>query len=1034
MASLGAGPRLDAPDTNRYSEFVIPTVIRSAWRFAAPIYCLLATAAAHASTDDDWFTRSWQTDEGLPNNYVHAIAQGDDGYLWVGTPGGILRFDGIRFNPLPIALSGENDQTIHAILPRRGGGLWIVPTHGPLVGLNSELSPVLLPTNNLPKDTPLGMAEDNHGGLWIAYPNALYEVRDNHVTEIAPVAGTPAAGGGIAAVVCDNTDHIWMAKAGKVGVLQNDHFQQFAIPTSTRIIHLAPGRTGGVWVATGTHLYHCDAETNIQDFGSFEAGNPRAETWALMEDHAGGVWIGTDGSGLFRRDAAGFKKIEISHPFVLSLAEDREGNIWTGTAGGGLTRISPRGVQLEGVENGSSVLALQSLCEDTNGVLWGATQNGLLATRQNGKWQLALTNATTLGRVTCVAADRQGAVWIGTRDRRFHRWRNNALDTWTSREGLAQHSIVGWLPTTTGDLWMSEMGNPNVIQCLASNGQLRTFALPEGAGRVSALAEDATGHIWAASINGLLLRAESTGFRNVNTTPSAGGVILCLYATPDGALWIGYDGGGLGRLKDGRFTRVDSRHGLFDDHIAEIVTDDRDWFWFGSGRGIFKIQGKDLDAVMDGRDTDVRSIHYGRNEGLFSMEANSVNVPPFVSPTAFRSRDGSLWIPLRTATAVVNPKVLREDPGPPPVLLTRMAIDNQTVADYGDVRQAGSAANIKLLRSPLQVGPGPRKLDFDFTALNLTAPESVCFRCRLDGWDDDWYTPETRSATYTHLAAGTYHFRVQASNGDGAWSEAKIPFNIVVSPFFWQTWWFRAGILTLFTLAVVAAVRYVSFRRLRLKLRMVEQQASLDKERARIARDLHDDLGCRLTQVALTLNMADREIAEPAAASRQLHRCADMVRQVAGSVDEIVWAVNPRNDALRYVVDYISQFAVEFLHAADITCRLDLPDQIPDVPVSPEVRHNLFLVVKEALNNITRHARATEVRINITTDPAKIAITIEDNGCGFDSAPDNASADGLRNMRQRMEEIRGEFQLTSKPGAGTRVQLGCAFATQLHSQ
>jgi signal transduction histidine kinase len=212
-----------------------------------------------------------------------------------------------------------------------------------------------------------------------------------------------------------------------------------------------------------------------------------------------------------------------------------------------------------------------------------------------------------------------------------------------------------------------------------------------------------------------------------------------------------------------------------------------------------------------------------------------------------------------------------------------------------------------------------------------------------------------------------------------------------------------------------------------LKLRIIEQQAALDKERARIARDLHDDLGCSLTQVALTLDMTNRELAAPDKVNRKLERCSNMVRQVARSVDEIVWAINPRNDTLRYVIDYISQFAVEFLHAAEITCRVDLPDKFLEIPVSPEARHNLFLSVKEALNNITHHARATEVRLNVVVTEKEIALTIEDNGQGFDRTPDNASADGLRNMRQRMEEIHGRFDIETKAGSGTKVSFLCPY-------
>jgi signal transduction histidine kinase len=191
---------------------------------------------------------------------------------------------------------------------------------------------------------------------------------------------------------------------------------------------------------------------------------------------------------------------------------------------------------------------------------------------------------------------------------------------------------------------------------------------------------------------------------------------------------------------------------------------------------------------------------------------------------------------------------------------------------------------------------------------------------------------------------------------------------------------------------------------------------------------LHDDLGGSLTQVALLLDLGQRgKSAGPDGEKSHAQRCATMVRQVVKSVDEIIWAINPRNDNVRYLIDYLSQFAVEFLHAAEIRCRVDLPEQFPEHPVSPEVRHNLFLVLKETLNNIARHAQAGEVRLRVTATGARVEITVEDNGRGFDHAPDNSRSDGLRNMRQRMDEIGGQFHLESKPGQGTRVTFGYAW-------
>jgi signal transduction histidine kinase len=177
--------------------------------------------------------------------------------------------------------------------------------------------------------------------------------------------------------------------------------------------------------------------------------------------------------------------------------------------------------------------------------------------------------------------------------------------------------------------------------------------------------------------------------------------------------------------------------------------------------------------------------------------------------------------------------------------------------------------------------------------------------------------------------------------------------------------------------------------------------------------------------MSLTLDMTHRETASVDEANGKLQDCSVMVRQIAKSVDEIVWAINPRNDTLRYLIDYISQFTVEFLHAAEIKCRVDLPENVSDVAVTPEVRHNLFMVLKEALNNVTRHARAGEARLTIVVTQTEVVASLEDNGCGFNGEPDNASADGLRNMRQRMAEVGGRFELHSKPGSGTRVAFFC---------
>lgn len=976
---------------------------------------IVACATAAAADQTAWFTRSWQTDDGLPNNQVMAVSQGPDGYLWVGTPAGLARFDGIRFREFSnLGSNSHEDQGVNSIVPSQSGGLWIKMRRWPIFYIDPSLSTVTPAADGLPNERPAAMMEDKEGCLWVGYPDSIWQIRNGIATKLTGEQGIASG------FVMDVNGAVWVAKGNHVGVFRNNQFKSLMHPKFRP--HLAAAHPNGVWVAAGGQLLKCDQEGRVENCGFYQTDSHAAPT-EILEDHTGAVWIGTDSGGLFRHDASGFTRIETSHPGILSLGEDREGNIWAGTAGGGLDRISPRSVQLEGLDDGSSLIAIQSVCETTNGVLWGVSQSGLLVSRTNAQWRAIQISALRTEAITCVAADRSGGVWVGTRNRRLVHMRDGNL-TVMETNGVVGRIILALLPASNGDLWMSEQV-PVSLQCLHA-GQLRTVPMPGYAPRITAMAEDGSGNIWVGSERGDLMRAEENHLvKEDAAAPPSHRSILSLHVSPDDALWIGYEGAGLGRLKEGHFSRIGTERGLFDDNISQIVPDDEGWYWFGGERGLFKVRRAELEAVMNGAADHVSSIHYGQNEGLFSVEANSANASPFIAPGAFRGKDGRLWIPLRKALAAVDPKVMHSNPEPPPPLLTQAAMDGQIIASYGGVPANGKVANLKTLRAPLELPPNHRRLEFDFTAINLSEPENIRFRYRLDGLDDNWVTAETRSAGYSRLTAGDYKFNVEASNGDGPWNQAPVTLAFTVLPFFWQTWWFRVVVLAMFTSLVIAVVRYISFRRLRAELLTLEQRAALDKERSRIARDLHDDLGCSLNQVALTLDMAQSD-----PANGTIQRCSSMVRQTARSVDEIVWAINPRNDTLRYMVDYISQFAVEFLHAAGIRCRVDLPDNVPDRLISPEARHNLFLVVKETLNNVARHARANEVQLRIAVDSQQVAIAIEDNGCGFANQTDNASCDGLRNLRQRMQEVGGRLQIESRVGAGTRVSFLYSWPSQ----
>jgi signal transduction histidine kinase/ligand-binding sensor domain-containing protein len=1006
-----------------FATVFTPLVRRFFGRLLLGLLLIFAKVVSADETNSEWLARSWQSEEGLPDNSVEGVAQTADGYLWIGTPTGLARFDGLRFETCPLTnVIALPNRGIITMLRGQRGALWLAMDRGAVVCLEGAASRAF--SQDLPKLIPNGLAEAADGRLLIAYRGGpVYEIKDGKVTGCNARQGLPD-GLDICALTADNAGRIWFAKAGQVGVYHAGSFQTL-FRFNTQPMRLASARVGGVWLCCGSRLFKCETNGQFQDLGEFPAASSGTIATALIEDHEGAVWVGTSFSGLYRHDRNGFEKISTSHQGILNLTEDREGNIWVGTFGGGLDRIRRRVIKLEGAESGLPFSSIRSICEAADGTIWAVTQNGVLVHKVAGQWSFLPVSGDWPGDATCVAADLQGAIWVGTRTHGLYCWRDGRFVKWDQSEAaqLQGKTLHTLLVAKNGDLWLGQE-TPSAVLCL-HDGQLRKIDVPSDSRIIRAMAEDAAGNIWFGTSKGVLFRVN--GDQLVQESPRLShelASIRCLYATPDGALWIGYAGSGVGCLKDGHYAEFTSEQGLFDDYISHIVADGRGWLWFGANRGIFKVRLNDLASVAAGRMSRVRSVHYGRGEGLPSLQGTFGD-----SPDVLRSHDGRLWIPMQTALVVADPAKLYESTKPPPTLLTRISVDDLVVAQYESILPRNKSSGDKMLGltskdSVLHLPPGHRSIKFEFAAFDFNAPENIQFRHQLTGVEDDWVEGGVaRSVTYPRLDSGNYNFEITACNGDGDWNKTGAQIALEVAPFFWQTWWFRLAVVAAFTLSIIAIVRYVSFRRLRAQLRLLEQQALLQRERARIAKDIHDDLGANLTQIAFLGELAQQDRSEPDKVAVRLGKISGTARQAVKSLDEIVWAVNPRNDTLAHLMDYAGQFAVDYLRLAGVRCRLDFPEPIPVRELSTDLRHNLFLAIKEALHNIVKHAHATEIRLRVSFTEQALNVVVEDDGCGFNNAPDNALADGLRNMQQRMADIGGECRIESHPGAGTKVCL-----------
>jgi signal transduction histidine kinase len=505
--------------------------------------------------------------------------------------------------------------------------------------------------------------------------------------------------------------------------------------------------------------------------------------------------------------------------------------------------------------------------------------------------------------------------------------------------------------------------------------------------------------------------------------------IWSLLPDTDGTLWVGTFRGGLLRFKDGKFTRYTMQSGLPGDIICQILDDGLGKLWIGSHKGIFYVTKDSLKDFDEGKIQSLPCIAYGLYDGLPTLECSGN-----YQPSGWRGHDGRLWFATVKGLVSVRPAEVPVNRLPPPVVIEEIFADGKSFGKV--IRKTDKTKMPELMASTppaaaFQILPGKHQFDFHYTALSFAAPDKVRFRYKLEGLDESWVEAGgKRSAHYGPLRPGEYRFQVIACNNDDIWNEVGAVITLKVLPHFWETWWFECLTGVFLVGAIFGAVRFAVTRKLRKKLEQLRQLRAIECERERIAKDIHDDLGAGLTQIMLQSALARREPQEQT--QTHLAQISGTARELVGAMDEIVWAINPENDTLDGLVTYAGKFVQEYVTQAGLRCRLDLPAQLPALVLSAEVRHNLFLAIKEALNNAIKHAQAAEISFLLKMQPSGFSLVIKDDGRGF--VPGSAEAlsvdtgrvssgYGLHNLADRLAKIGGTCAIKSELGRGTEVEL-----------
>ncbi len=1005
-------------------------------------------------------------EKGLPNSSVTAIAQTPDGYLWVGTYNGLARFDGERFvNFYPNTAPGLRNARIRRLYVERDGTLWICAHDGSISFYRGGTFTLAWPGEGVADSSPTlismrgnqpmfmlrtgefirwrggagtnqweilrspgaspgqNVAEDRDGTIWsCGRDQRIFRLRGS---TFEPLPGNGGLEGNLNVLTADRDGRVWVGTDRGIAVWAGAQFERMT-PTNgepvlqVRFLRVTSG--GDVWCIANDRVRKARGREWVFEI---EAARDLFTGWrertGLHEDSKGGIWLYDYGRGLFHvRPDGRVRQLTTEENFpgerVDSFLEDREGNIWAGVDRGGLVRIREKRFTVLKPPGVSTAPAAVSVTEDADGAIWIGTFGGGLHRWWHNEWQVfTLPGGTRRGFVFSVFPDANGRLWTSAGDEDLYYGSGGNFTPFTP----AIHGVKALLRARDGRVWIGTKSGLGVI----SAGQFRQFFPDQdGVARtdVRSLAEDAEGNIWVGAGDGVLTRVAATGVTTFRAPDAWGNQpIWSLLADTNGVLWLGTFRGGLVRFQNGNFTRYMTKDGLPDDVISQILEDDAGRLWLGSKQGIFHANKSELHAFAAQQVETINCTAYGRYDGLPSLECSDQ-----YQPAAWRTHDGRLLFTTLKGVVSVSPGEVTVNTLPPPVLI------ESAVVDGVEQELESLAANQRADGTRLRLAPGTQQIRIHFTGLSFVSPDRVRFKYKLEGLDRQWTEPSTlRSAQYNVLPPGEYRFLVQACNNDGVWNEQAASLALVVLPHFYETWTFKVLAVLSGVGVVIFAVRRVYVRRYRRKLEQVERQRAIERDRARIAKDIHDDLGAGLTHIALLSELARRDT--PQALPDHVNQISDMARELTRNMDEIVWAVDPQNDTLDSLITYVSKFAQDYLGVANIRCRLDVPAELPPHVLPAEVRHNLFLALKEAMNNVVKHAQATEVWLRLVLQPTGFTLVLEDNGRGLQAAASGGAArkdrissgHGLSNMEKRLRANGGRCIVTSRADQGTRVEL-----------
>ncbi len=956
--------------------------------FLQPVFALDPTVST-----GQYLHTSWTQEEGTSLPAVQALAQTADGFLWLGTANGLIRFDGLRFvhwqPPAGETIPGGD---VLFLQPAAQGSLWIGTSSGIARLVNGHLIryPAVERWLNGARLVDLFQAHD--GNLWLIGVNAdqpsLALAKADGLLRVYGVAdGLPPER--LQKLFEDGSGNLWLGTKSRLCRWTP------AVPADCSLFPqvnaVLLGQTGEgnlfVWDAIGHRFLSRSGE-------KLPSLDPAMEPRLTARDHEGNHWIGTAGQGLLRWNGTQAERLTrkdgLSSDFVNALMEDREGNFWVGTARGIDRFRDPKVLRLSTANGLSSdvILAVQATAD---GAIWVGTSGGGL-NRVAGRQVTPYPASAGLpsSSLHSLSEDTAGRLWIG------------------GAPGLAYRTPEGFVPVPAPD------GTPIVVMAMAErapgrmavatfkrqlleirDGTAQPLTLPGLEKKdIYRLQKTPDGTLWIGYYQGGLTAVRGNAAKTYTASDGlADGAVLAISHDRAGSLWVG-TATGLSRWRHGVWTTWDQRHGFTAGAVLGIMEDNGDGLWLVTGQGILRLPRTVLSATPDGSPGPLAFTVYGRAEGLRLSGASIAN------PRIARSADGRLWVATGDGVAILNPDKIRRNSVPPPVAFEQVQVDGKSLdtAVPGGLRFRG------------------QELEISYTGLSFTDPENVRFRYWLEGVDRNWIDAGTRrNVTYVNLSPGQYRFRVLAANSEGVWNTtgAALPFFIV--PYFYQTVWFKALVVVL----LMVSVRTVYLLRVKY---LVARFNAIQQERTRLTRELHDSLLQGFAGVVMQLEAVDRQFeSHPETSRRRLAKAIGQAEESLREARNVMSSMRLPELENRTLPEALSDAGSKATEGTGIAFQLGVKGHARLLPY--EMQANLFLIGREAVTNSVNHSHARRIATQLVYSAKEVCLTVQDDGLGFDPEIRKEGHWGVAGMRERAKQMGGTIRIDSQPDRGTKIEL-----------